>query len=369
MKIGKRIKELRVSKNMTQLELANILCVSDRTVSKWEQERGNPDIDMLPMIAETFNVTIDFLITGVDGNSFQKHEHQSLSEFVSNKIAPKALDEDGVLVLDGLEKEYDYELIRNCFIIALGQVVSKNVSEDEFVKTLLLQIKRVAFIKSRPLVEQKVNELYYTYRKKELGSYFEKTKFIKSIYYYLSKADLKTDEEKVSYLENVLLPIINNSKDNEEIKANFKELKKNKSPFADDNELKKEPDIDMLDEKIRIMETRSPKEFLSLLQGGTKPAKSDLKVVEMLEKDFAFKNGVINTIIDYCLAMDNHILNRAYVEKVAASVARAGTQNVRETIDYFRSVNKKKKFFQHDPVEKKPKKRKRKPRRTLKIDD
>ena len=354
---------------MTQLELANVLCVSDRAVSKWEQERGNPDIDMLPRIANIFDVSIDYLITGTDTNFSQKQECQTLSDFVSSKVAPRILDEDSILVLDGLEKEYDHDFIRNCFIIALGQVVSKNVSEDDFIKLLLLQIKRVAFIKSRPPVEQKVNELYYTYRKKELPIYFEKAKFIKSIYYYLSKADLKTDEEKASYIDSVLLPIINNSKDNEEIKANFKDLKKNKSPFAADNELKKEPDIDMLEGKIRIMESRSPKEFLSLLQGGTKPAKSDLKVVEMLEKDFAFKNGVVNTIIDYCLAMDNHILNRAYVEKVAASVARAGTQNVRETIDYFRSVNKKKKFFQHDPVEKKPKKRKRKPRRTLKIDD
>lgn len=41
---GAVIKELREKKNMTQAELAEKLCVSDKTVSKWETAKGYPDI-------------------------------------------------------------------------------------------------------------------------------------------------------------------------------------------------------------------------------------------------------------------------------------------------------------------------------------
>ena len=50
MYLGKRIKELRIKKGLTQLELANLLYVNDRTISKWEQERGNPDVNIIPSL-------------------------------------------------------------------------------------------------------------------------------------------------------------------------------------------------------------------------------------------------------------------------------------------------------------------------------
>lgn len=62
--IGNRIKSKRKKLKMTQLELAQMLNVTDRAVSKWEQNQGNPDISILPKIAEIFNVSLDYLLTG-----------------------------------------------------------------------------------------------------------------------------------------------------------------------------------------------------------------------------------------------------------------------------------------------------------------
>lgn len=42
---GTMIRELRERKHMTQLELARVLNISDKTVSKWETGRGYPDMD------------------------------------------------------------------------------------------------------------------------------------------------------------------------------------------------------------------------------------------------------------------------------------------------------------------------------------
>lgn len=61
---GKTIKELRESKKMTQLELANILCVSDKTISKWETGKGLPDISLIDPLAKALRVSIIELMNG-----------------------------------------------------------------------------------------------------------------------------------------------------------------------------------------------------------------------------------------------------------------------------------------------------------------
>ena len=62
--IGKAISELRKAKGWTQVELAEKLSVSDKTISKWESEAGYPEFTILPQIANIFDVSLDYLITG-----------------------------------------------------------------------------------------------------------------------------------------------------------------------------------------------------------------------------------------------------------------------------------------------------------------
>ena len=61
---GITIKELREKSRMTQLQLAEKLGVSDKTVSKWETGRGYPDITLLAPIAEVFRISVTELISG-----------------------------------------------------------------------------------------------------------------------------------------------------------------------------------------------------------------------------------------------------------------------------------------------------------------
>ncbi len=58
--IGTQIAKLRKEKNITQDELAKNLDVSAQAVSKWENG-GAPDIELLPKIADYFDVSIDVL--------------------------------------------------------------------------------------------------------------------------------------------------------------------------------------------------------------------------------------------------------------------------------------------------------------------
>ena len=62
--IGKTITTLRKKKGWTQGELAEKLNVSDKAVSKWENEESFPSIEFFPAIAKLFDVSIDYLMTG-----------------------------------------------------------------------------------------------------------------------------------------------------------------------------------------------------------------------------------------------------------------------------------------------------------------
>ena len=61
---GTTIKELREQRKMTQLQLAEVLGVSDKTVSKWETAKGYPDITLLEPVADAFGVSLPELISG-----------------------------------------------------------------------------------------------------------------------------------------------------------------------------------------------------------------------------------------------------------------------------------------------------------------
>lgn len=63
-KIGDTIAKLRKEKGWTQNELAEKLQVSDKAISKWESNKGDPSIEFLPIMAELFNVTLDYLMIG-----------------------------------------------------------------------------------------------------------------------------------------------------------------------------------------------------------------------------------------------------------------------------------------------------------------
>ena len=60
--IGKNIMRLRKMANMTQLDLAEKLNYSDKSISKWEQGNGIPDVRILLRLSELFNVTVDDLV-------------------------------------------------------------------------------------------------------------------------------------------------------------------------------------------------------------------------------------------------------------------------------------------------------------------
>lgn len=63
-KIGSLIYSLRKDKNMTQKQIADIMNISDKTISKWERGLGCPDISLLPELSQILGVSIEQILSG-----------------------------------------------------------------------------------------------------------------------------------------------------------------------------------------------------------------------------------------------------------------------------------------------------------------
>ena len=90
--IGQNIKRLRQQKDMTQEQLAQLLCVSSAAVSKWENGLALPDITLLPKLANFFGVSTDELL---DLNTSENKEE--LKKYVK----------DGALYIESADKTYN----------------------------------------------------------------------------------------------------------------------------------------------------------------------------------------------------------------------------------------------------------------------
>lgn len=119
MEIGKKIKELRVLKNITQEELAKELFVSTQAVSKWENG-GSPDIELVPTIAKYFDVTTDYLfdIESSDFKNIEKNLCKYLESINTEEERFYKMHEIGYYMMisyfncDNID-EYDYKKILN----------------------------------------------------------------------------------------------------------------------------------------------------------------------------------------------------------------------------------------------------------------
>lgn len=116
IKINEQIAFLRKQKGLTQEELAKALGVTNQAVSKWELAACCPDIQLLPAIAELFDVTIDELMgyKPADGlgdiclkiRSYFKELKEKEAFEKAYRIA-SLLHE--VAVTDGYKKEFPWE--------------------------------------------------------------------------------------------------------------------------------------------------------------------------------------------------------------------------------------------------------------------
>ena len=128
-KTGELIFKLRSEKGLTQKQLADMLNVSDKAVSKWERGQGLPDVSLLPELGAIFGVNIEGLLGGgLNVNSFATGNMKKVKFYVcpicgnitictgsaeitccSRKIGeviPRKADESHTLEINAVEDEW-----------------------------------------------------------------------------------------------------------------------------------------------------------------------------------------------------------------------------------------------------------------------
>ncbi len=104
--VGRLIAILRKSKGWTQVELAEKLQVSDKTISKWESGAGLPEISQFPTMSKLFDVSIDYLMTGKEPEkeilTISKSELCAKNDDVSlaEEVKDLSNDENGKNIVD-----------------------------------------------------------------------------------------------------------------------------------------------------------------------------------------------------------------------------------------------------------------------------
>lgn len=89
-KTGILLRSLRISKGLTQQQVADQLLVSPKTISKWENGDGLPDISIITAVADLYGITVDDLLRGrlVDMNEAPK-KSSTIDKVVTYKVYQK----------------------------------------------------------------------------------------------------------------------------------------------------------------------------------------------------------------------------------------------------------------------------------------
>ena len=84
VKIGKFIANCRKEKNMTQRQLADILEISDKTISKWECGKGLPDVQFMIPLCDLLGINVNELLSGekISADEYQKRAEENMMTLV-----------------------------------------------------------------------------------------------------------------------------------------------------------------------------------------------------------------------------------------------------------------------------------------------
>jgi transcriptional regulator with XRE-family HTH domain len=123
--IGENLKRLRLQKEFTQEQLAEVFGVSPQAVSRWENNSAYPDITMLPGIAIFYNTTIDELI-GMD--EICKTENiNKIHNDVHILMGDKKIDETITMLKEALK------LHPNSFLLDLASTLTQKSNQSNDV--------------------------------------------------------------------------------------------------------------------------------------------------------------------------------------------------------------------------------------------
>lgn len=154
IKIGRFIAQCRKKENLTQMQLAEKLNITDRAVSKWETGKSLPDSAIMLQLCEILKITVNDLLSGevITMDNYNKEMENKLLEMVKEK------------------EESDKRLLRIeivmgvCCVLPLiaSVIIVLTVPMDEWLGTIIVSASIIPLLIATPFalkIEQKAG--YY----------------------------------------------------------------------------------------------------------------------------------------------------------------------------------------------------------------
>jgi transcriptional regulator with XRE-family HTH domain len=162
--IGENLKRLRLQKEFTQEQLAEVFGVSPQAISRWENNTAYPDITMLPGIAIFYNTTIDELI-GMD-EVCKTENINKIHNDVHILMRDKKIDETIAMLKEALK------LYPNSFLLDLASTLTQKSNQnndvtliEETISLFERALKSNLIMKSRCTVVVNLTFLYLKLKK------------------------------------------------------------------------------------------------------------------------------------------------------------------------------------------------------------
>ncbi|HLT85902.1 MAG TPA: helix-turn-helix transcriptional regulator [Georgenia sp.] len=131
---GKKLKQLRREKRITQMDLAKILEVDNTTISKWESDIYEPEMTAIKKIADYFNVSIDYLLGRTDDPNPHTYDEKEAEKAFQKAIA--------AMKKEPHDKEYAMKKIREFMQIVVPELTGKKLTPGEY-NIIMANIKAV----------------------------------------------------------------------------------------------------------------------------------------------------------------------------------------------------------------------------------
>lgn len=183
---GAVIKQLREKQNITQLQLADKLGVSDKAVSKWETGREYPDVTLLQPIADALCVSVAELLSGVAVVNENVSANMLKSKFYVCPICSNVIHSMGEVVVSchGIAlKPIDAEKSNDKHIVVIEKV------EDEYFVQIDHSMTKQHYISFIAAVSCDSVQIKKLYPESSAQARF-KINGVKRIYYFCNRDSL-----------------------------------------------------------------------------------------------------------------------------------------------------------------------------------
>lgn len=185
---GKIIKRLREEKKLTQIQLGEILNVSDKTISKWETGKGLPDISLIESLAKALGISVIELMKGeniqnknISNNLLKTNIYVCpICGNVISAIGQSVISCCGITLPKLKAENEDEEHIINCEIVEDEYYITINheMTKKHYISFIAYVTQdKFEFIKLYP--EQNAEARFFKRRKGTIYAYCNKDGLIK----------------------------------------------------------------------------------------------------------------------------------------------------------------------------------------------